>query len=508
MSAPPWRSGGTNGNNRNGAFHSVNSRKTLSSRPIHHEGTQTLTQTPTPEQTPKTQFPDKLKDYVARTFEDCPPDEKVAVELELKRIITDAFNEKVVWSLEWDKMPLPQTILARKKVTAKEEQTKPLAMNRVSNETEASPASPFIRKPNYSNVMDVDYPGKKRKSAGSSEELTPPTPDRFEERFDKRPRQGDKFLPTSGKLSQREKDKRAKRFEDERREYLPDSATPEVPDNKKPLIGRCMDLEKRYFRLTSAPNPDHVRPLHVLEKTLEMLKRKWRSEANYSYICDQFKSLRQDLTVQHIKNDFVVTVYEIHARIALEKGDLGEYNQCQTQLHSLYREGFKGHEEEFKAYRILYLIHTCNRADMNELLANLTPADKEVKAIKHALEVRSVLAAGNFHRFFRLYLEAPAMGGYLMDSFVARERKAAMCMICKGYRPDIDIRFLTEELGFESDTDCVNFLCDNEAADLIEQKSGDKGVPNSIRFQTAKALPLFERAKKAAFSKVDIKGQL
>lgn len=184
----------------NGAFHSVNSRKTLSSRPIHHEGTQvnndlffpllltyshllfavelcgkkmlmctnqTLTQTPAPEQTPKTQFPDKLKDYVARTFEDCPPDEKVAVELELKRIITDAFNEKVVWSLEWDKMPLPQTILARKKVTAKEEQTaKTLAMgqmSRVSNETGASPTSPFIRKPNYSNVMDVDYPGKKRK---------------------------------------------------------------------------------------------------------------------------------------------------------------------------------------------------------------------------------------------------------------------------------------------------------------------------------------------------------
>jgi len=128
---------------------------------------QTLTQTPPPEQTPKTQFPDKLKDYVARTFEDCPPDEKVAVELELKRIITDAFNEKVVWSLEWDKMPLPQTILARKKVTAKEEQTaKALAMgqmSRVSNESGASPTPPFIRKPNYSNVMDADYPGKKRK---------------------------------------------------------------------------------------------------------------------------------------------------------------------------------------------------------------------------------------------------------------------------------------------------------------------------------------------------------
>lgn len=226
------------------------------------------------------------------------------------------------------------------------------------------------------------------------------------------------------------------------------------------------------------------------------------------------------------------------------QGDLGEYNQCQTQLYSLYGEGFKGHEEEFKAYRILYLLHTCNRADMNDLLANLTPVDKQDKSVQHALQVRSVLAAGNFHRFFKLYLEAPKMGGYLMDSFIARERMSAMCTICKAwdmiflgptacfsallrgldlltlrwlwlclfvswsYRPDIDIRFLTEELGFESDTECVQFLCDSGAQDLIEQKSDDKGVPRTIRFQTTKALSIFEELKKSAFKKVDIKGQL
>ena len=90
-------------------------------------------------------------------------------------------------------------------------------------------------------------------------------------------------------------------------------------ETEGPVVGRCMDLEKRYLRLTSAPDPNMVRPLHVLEKTLDLLKKKWRTENNYSYICDQFKSLRQDLTVQHIKSEFTITVYEIHGRIALEK---------------------------------------------------------------------------------------------------------------------------------------------------------------------------------------------
>ena len=126
------------------------------------------------------------------------------------------------------------------------------------------------------------------------------------------------------------RDKRAKRFAKE----LSFSANPPPWHQEKesqystlkadmetegPIVGRSKTLEKKYLRLTSAPDPNMVRPLEVLKETFEFLKKKWRQESNYSYICDQLKSLRQDLTVQHIKTDFTISVYEIHGRIALER---------------------------------------------------------------------------------------------------------------------------------------------------------------------------------------------
>ena len=66
------------------------------------------------------------------------------------------------------------------------------------------------------------------------------------------------------------------------------------------------------------------------------------------------KALRQDLTVQRIRNSFTAEVYEHHARVALANQDLGEFNQCQTVLKTLYGEGVSGQEVEFLAYRVLY----------------------------------------------------------------------------------------------------------------------------------------------------------
>ena len=79
----------------------------------------------------------------------------------------------------------------------------------------------------------------------------------------------------------------------------------------------------------------------------------------------------------------MVEVYEIHARIALECGDLNEYNQCQTQLKQLYDSGLNGAEMEFTAYRILYYVYLQGNkkyqkgsSDLSGILATLSDKAK------------------------------------------------------------------------------------------------------------------------------------
>ena len=68
-----------------------------------------------------------------------------------------------------------------------------------------------------------------------------------------------------------------------------------------------------------------MRPEPVLIQSLNHLKQRWKDGgAEYLWICSQLKAVRQDLTVQRIKNALAVDVYETHARIALEEGDLNE----------------------------------------------------------------------------------------------------------------------------------------------------------------------------------------
>ncbi|KAK0416919.1 hypothetical protein QR680_012749 [Steinernema hermaphroditum] len=206
------------------------------------------------------------------------------------------------------------------------------------------------------------------------------------------------------------------------------------------IVGCCPDLEKRFFRLTSAPDPATVRPLEVLQKSLQHVKQKYISGADYRYMNDQLKSIRQDLMVQRIRTKFTVNVYETHARVALENKDKEEFNQyCENRF-------------EFTSYRLLYYIYMQSTIDLATLLHEIPKGAEENRMMKFALSVNTAWSLGKFSTLFKLYAQAPNMSSYVMDLFIERERKRALTTILKAYRQTISVAVVAEKLGFSEES--------------------------------------------------------
>ena len=134
-----------------------------------------------------------------------------------------------------------------------------------------------------------------------------------------------------------------------------------------------------------------------------MLLSKWAARTRdnvddvYLYLSEQFRSMRQDLTVQNIKTPFAVLVYEKNARVALEVSDMHEFNACQTQLWSLYQ--LIPHCEnvsEFTAYRILYFVHTKNWAELSSMYGSQHFAGFTTPAVRHAENTREAVMSWNW----------------------------------------------------------------------------------------------------------------
>lgn len=214
--------------------------------------------------------------------------------------------------------------------------------------------------------------------------------------------------------------------------------------------GTCKTLEKSYFRLTSAPDPRTVRPQKILERALYLVCDKVRvGKENYFYAQDQLKAIRQDCTVQHIRNDFTVKVYETHARMAIEYGELADYNQCQSQLITLYGEGLAGCVSEFLGYRILYQMFA-QTSGYGEVLKSLkvSTAHADDPNVKYALMLRDAIQSNNFMRVFKLYGEVPNLGKHLIDLFIDKERFKYLKIICKSFRPSVPLGYVSKGLGF------------------------------------------------------------
>eukprot|EP00808_Paulinella_micropora_P010653 g33999.t1 len=325
------------------------------------------------------------------------------------------------------------------------------------------------------------------------------------------------------------------------------------PSSTDAVVGTCTSLEKDYLRLTSAVDPSTVRPPSVLREALKRIQQKWVKESDYAWCCNQLKAIRQDCTVQRLKNTLVVRVYETHARISLEEGDLEEFAQCQTQLQDLYKEGLQGARWEFCAYKILHLCvislvfkpkrpasassDASVKADFDskdsdpagqiESMASRKAAaggvgfqtfmqemyrDPNARPglddpnIKFALAVRAALVAGNYASFFKLYRQAPNMTGYLLDFVLSTVRDLALEKIRRSYTNKLSLRTISVLLGFLSTTECAEYLRERN---IVTRDSEDGGNEKEVVLRKDRpAQPIAARFAAAPLAKANARGTI
>ncbi|CAE7225370.1 unnamed protein product [Rhizoctonia solani] len=436
-------------------------------------------------------WPQSLKDWVATQLKQMNSLNKTEADAEMKALISEAYTTQTLWTTDWAGVQLkalqPKAAVKRKShpdIAATQKKLKKTIIS-VATENETRLEK---RKRRFEREHEIE----RQKTSGTysvpSFTHHSQSPTGFDTARDNTPTYTPMAYRSAGATSKR-------KYAGVASEDSGD-ADPNVIDwDRFTIVGTSQELFKPYLRLTSvrgifsigshvltdfqAPDPATIRPLEVLQRTLGELKNKWKTNSDYRWTCDQFKSLRQDLTVQRIKNSFTVQVYEIHARMALEAADLVEFNQCQSNLRLLYEAGIPGNANEFLAYRILYLVHTKNRSEMNLLLAQLTPETKATPFVRHALDVQAALLANNYHKFFDLYLNAPNMGGYIMDHMLARERMSALIIMTKAYL-HLPLSFLASELAFDAAADVDRFLSSHSIA-IYASTSGQPNTSSEKR---------------------------
>jgi hypothetical protein len=265
------------------------------------------------------------------------------------------------------------------------------------------------------------------------------------------------------------------------------------------LVGESTNLEKPYLRLTTFPKKEDVRPLEVLVKSLAHIKRLYIRDEDFEWANEQLKSVRQDLTVQRLRNPFVLEVYETHARILLEEGDLNEFNQCQTVIRCLVEGSMDLSEQsvgngmvskdvqedcaplqqskeiadEFRGYAIMYALVRNSWSQLKIELARVKTFNVEgiretESSAMHALQVVKAVE-DNDRTFFRLYESAPHLSAYLMDFLVKRVRDSAYGRIVAAYRPTISIEHIRDALHLNDLEETRRFLRQHGAVFVKEK---------------------------------------
>ncbi|CAL9734538.1 protein Thp3p [Monosporozyma servazzii] len=284
-----------------------------------------------------------------------------------------------------------------------------------------------------------------------------------------------------------------------------------VYDQSKAIIGRCTVLEKRYLRLTSEPNPDLVRPPAVLNQAFKFIMDRYtKHEVNYTYMCDQLKSIRQDMRVQMIENKFTMKVYQAHARLALENDDLGEFNQCQSRLFILYSIPTikKTCYEEFVSYLILYYVLTEDSTSITSWRLKLIKEDLIIyqnDRVQKAFQFSQAILVGDYAKSIALGKGFKGVGTKLVAPVIERERLKGLMMICQSYN-QLNIKYMTILFRFQNKLELMEYLAHKQLDSYVMVKNPNTDTEYS--YLDTKQCRLRVKQIYDHSRRVDIKGQV
>lgn len=276
---------------------------------------------------------------------------------------------------------------------------------------------------------------------------------------------------------------------------------------KGAIVGTSEALEKPYLRLTAAPDPATVRPPRVLARALAHVVAQHAADGDYARALEQFKSIRQDLTVQRVRGALAVAVYEHCARTALAAGDFGEYSQCQAQLFRLYAEAASAshqaqepprkrmrkesstssvseNEAEFRSYRLLFL----RMSDDHEALARAlreelaVPVARRSAAVGAALALVRAVDTRAYAAFFAQSRQFPHDAARpVLRELTRAVRDRAVRTAFAAFRPALPLAVLQRALGFRTAAACRAFLAKHYGVVFTQAFCGTSTAPAPVR---------------------------
>jgi hypothetical protein len=155
---------------------------------------------------------------------------------------------------------------------------------------------------------------------------------------------------------------------------------------------------------------------------------------------------------------------------------------------------------------------------LNLFVGQLTPKQKADPSVRHALDVQRAVSMGNYHAFFRLFLDSPNMGGYIIDHFSDRERIKALIVMTKVYvlvacafyklthhvyrYKTLSLSFIHKELAFDNLAEARDFLMNNQCAFFTNPNCPDEEKTLDCK----PIIPELARIFEEKYRKITIKG--